>query len=419
MSLSSSLYAGLSGMTSYGSAMAMVGDNLANTNTTGFKSSTILFSDIIAMNIGNNQIGRGNKIEKVSQIQSQGSFQSTNSTTDVAIEGNGYFVVDSIVSGASGSTGTRFYTRAGSFIQDKEGYLVDRNGYYVQGYTYDTTTRTFATSPSSINLSTALVPPQDTTTMTLGLNLGASASAGTTFQASLTTYNSLGEPVTLTLTFVKQSTAGTWNWSATSSIGTTTSSGTLTFNSTGDLIGSAQPAGGTATTTDPTITITGYTSGAADQTITWDLFSATGTTNGDVTQYDGASYLSRVVQDGFAQGNLIGVTIDNDGIINGTFSNGVVQQIAQLALAKFASLWYLERVGGTMWRETQASGQGILGKANTEGFGSVLGSTLEMSTVDMATEFTNMIQFQRAYQSSSKVITTTDQMLQDAINLVR
>ncbi|MBF0275906.1 MAG: flagellar hook-basal body complex protein, partial [Nitrospinae bacterium] len=280
------------------------------------------------------------------------------------------------------------------------------------------TTQSVSTATSSIDLNSAISPPQLTSTMTLGLNLSAAATAGSTFQSSLTTYTSLGESNTTTFTFVKQS-AGVWNWGVSSSIAASTSSGTLTFDSTGSLVGSTQPVGGVAGTTDPSIVLTGFTSGAADQTINWDLFSALGTSNGDVTMYDGSSYVKTITQDGFGQGDLTNVLIDGDGFIQGTFSNGVVQNIAQLSIANFPSPWNLNRVGGTLWSETNASGAVINGLANAGGNGSIVGSTLEMSTVDMATEFSNMIQYQRAYQSSSKVITTADQMLQDAINLVR
>lgn len=416
MSLISSLYSGLSGMTNYGNAMSVVGDNLANTNTTGFKSSNVVFSDMLSASTSGHQIGRGNQLAAVSVSQQQGSFQSTQSSTDVAIEGSGYFVVHDNV---SRGTGTDYYTRAGNFILNEAGYLVDSQQNYVQGYTYTNGVR--SASFSSLDLAGSQSAASPTTSMNMGLNVDAGASAGATFQSAFTAYNSLGENITVSMTFVKQAAAGTWNYGVSSSNGTVspaTASGSIAFNSVGGLV-SATPAGGVAGTTDPSISITGFPSGAADLTFPWDLFTGLGVSNGDVTQYAAESSVTTITQDGYTAGALSGLSVDINGNLQGTFTNGQVQNLAQLTLADFASPWQLNRAGNSLWSETQASGQAIIGVGNSAGNGSIVGSSLEMSTTDMATEFTNMIQFQRAYQSSSKIVTTTDQMLQDAINLVR
>ena len=418
MSLISSLYSGLSGMTNYGNAMSVVGDNLANTNTTGFKSSNVVFSDMLSASTSGHQIGRGNQLAAVSVSQQQGSFQSTQSSTDVAIEGSGYFVVHDNI---SRGTGTDYYTRSGNFTLNSAGYLVDSQENYVQGYTYTNGVRD--ASFAALDLAGSQSAASATTSMSMGLNVDAGASAGATFQSAFTAYNSLGENITVSMNFVKQATAGVWNYGVASSNGTVsaaTASGSIAFNSVGGLISATQPlVGGVAGATDPSISITGFPSGAADLTFPWDLFSGLGASNGDVTQYAAESSVTTITQDGYTAGSLSGLSVDIDGNLQGTFTNGQVQNLAQLTLADFASPWQLNRSGNSLWSETAASGQAIIGVGNAGGNGSIVGSSLEMSTTDMATEFTNMIQFQRAYQSSSKIVTTTDQMLQDAINLVR
>ncbi len=425
MSLSSSMWAGLSGMNAYGNGMAVLGDNLANTNTTGFKSSSVVFSDIIATTNGTGsglQVGRGNRIAAIDIGTAQGSFMNTQSSTDVAIEGNGYFVVAD-----TQTPQTRYYTRAGNFTQDSSGFLVTPSGLRVQGYQYNTTTGTTAATLSDINLSGALSQPKATTTAQIGMNLNASASAASTFQSSFTAYNALGEAINVTINLNPSTVqAGQWDYSFTSSLGTpltTTSSGSLFFNSTGTLIGATSPVnttvGATGATTDPTFTIQNFASGAADLSFTWDLFTAAGASNGSTSQFAAPSATTSIVQDGYTIGNIVSVAVDNDGNVNGTFSNGQVQTIYQLGMADFISPWNLSRVGGTLFQETFASGQPTIGKPNVGGMGSIFGSTLEQSTTDMATEFTQMIQFQRSFQSSSKIISATDQLLQETIALVR
>ncbi len=414
MSLSAAMYSGISGLMVYGDAMNVTGDNIANINTTGFKSSRAIFADILANSVANGsttlQFGRGALINNVTQEFSQGSFESTGNATDMAVQGTGFFVV------RDKSSGGMFYTRAGQFTMNKDGLLVNPNDAVVQGYRMTTNASgvvTRAGTASDIDITGVQSTPRETSIFRLGINLDASASAGATFSSSFNAYNSLGEATTVTYTFTKQTTAQTWNYVAASSIGSVTSgaSGSVTFNSAGQI---------TAPATDQSITITGFGSGAGNLTMAWNLRNdSAGVPYYDVTGYAAESVTSSVVQDGFSTGVLRGTSVDQEGIISGLFSNGQTQQLWQIELADFLSPWGLSRQGNSLFAETRQSGQPILGIAKAGGFGTIYGSSLELSNVDLGQQFVDMIANQRAYQANSRIITTVDTMLQEAINLKR
>ncbi|MFQ5559034.1 MAG: flagellar hook protein FlgE [Nitrospinota bacterium] len=408
MSLSSSLYAGVGGLLAYGDAMNVIGDNIANVNTVGFKGSRAIFGDILAGSISSTkQIGRGSTIREVSADISNGSLQSTNNSTDVALQGSGYFIM--------GDQNSRFYTRAGQFTLNEEGLLQGATGLIAQGFQLDRNGNRTG-SVTDINLAGVQSAPRATATFTLGANLDAAASAATTFQSTVNVNNSLGELVTLGITFTKSATAGTWTFatSATTTTGTALSvangTGTLTFDSSGTL---------TSPTTDPSFTISGFTSGAADLTTAWDIVDANGVTEGTLTNYASPSVTNSLTQDGFATGVLKGITIDSTGVIVGLFSNGQTQGLMQLAVADFLSPWGLTRQGNTLYSESANSGQPIFGTAGTGGFGTIVSSSLEQSNIDLGTEFVNLIQTQRAYQANSRIITSVDEMMAEAVNLKR
>ncbi len=413
MSLSSAMYTGISGILTMGNSMSVIGDNIANVNTVGFKGNRSLFSDILANSLANGdtvlQMGRGVFTQDIQSSWNQGSFETTANATDMAIQGNGFFIVRDTANNAD------YYTRAGQFNLSSSGLLVNPNNYSVQGYAISTSptgVQTVAGSTSNIDLSGSQSMPRATTSMRLGLNLDASASAGTTFNTSYDVYNNLGERVTLQYTFTKNSSLN-WGYNVTASSGTITTggTGTLIFNSAGAL---------TSPATNPTVTIANFTtSGAATLTPTWALFDANGAAYSDITNYSAASSTTFINQDGFSAGILEGLSVNADGIISGLFSNGQTEPLYQLALAKFQSNWGLERFGASLFGQTSDSGQAIIGVASVGGLGSVLGSALELSNVDMAQEFVKMIQHQRAYQASSRIITTTDDMLAEAVNLKR
>jgi flagellar hook protein FlgE len=234
----------------------------------------------------------------------------------------------------------------------------------------------------------------------------------------MTVINSLGEQVTLTTTFTKSATTGQWDYSmsadtSNASSGTITvtgGSGSLVFNSSGAL---------TSANADQTVSLSGFPSGAADLSMAWDLMDSSGASNGDVTSFATASVTNSITQDGHSTGVLKGISINEEGVISGIFSNGQTQELMQLALADFLSPWGLSRQGNSLYAESAESGQPNVGTAETGGFGSIVGSSLEQSNVDLGTEFVNLITTQRAYQANSRIITSVNEMLVEAVNLVR
>ncbi len=409
MSLSSAMFSGISGLMAYGDAMNVTGDNIANMNTVGFKGSKTIFADILANSTGNMQFGRGALIQSVTQSFSQGSFETTGNATDMGIQGSGFFVV------RDSDSGSVFYTRAGQFVINDDGFLVNPSQQIVQGYSMSTNasgTVTRSGTATNIDLANVQSTPRATSTFRMGINLSAVASAGATFSSSFNAYNALGEVTTVTYTFTKSSTAQTWTYIASTSAGTVSAgaSGTVTFNSSGKI---------TAPATDQTITISSFPSGSGNLTMTWDLLNGAGTSYGDISGYAAQSVTNSIVQNGYSTGVLRGVSVDQDGIISGLFSNGQSQQIWQTQLADFLSPWGLSRQGNSLFSETAQSGQPILGIAKAGGFGTIYGSSLELSNVDLGQQFVDMIQNQRAYQASSRVITTVDDMMAETVNLKR
>jgi flagellar hook protein FlgE len=410
------MYSGVSGLMAFGNAMNVTGDNIANVNTVGFKGNRTVFADILANSVANGsttmQFGRGATIKSVQASFAQGAFETTGNATDMAIQGTGFFVVKDSVNGG------KYYTRAGQFIINDKGKLTNPSGFIVQGYALSTNSSGVVTrsgAATDIDITGVQSVPKATTAFRLGLNLNASASSGVTFSSSFNAYNALGETVTITYTFTKQPAAQTWHYVAAGPAGTVLSgtalSGTMSFNSTGAMIAPA---------TDGTLTISGFPSGSAPLSITWDLINnTTGASNADITAYSAGSVMNSMTQDGYSTGVLRGLSVDDTGIISGLFSNGQTQKLRQVELADFLSPWGLSRQGNSMFAETNQSGQPILGVAKAGGFGTIYGSSLELSSVDLSQQFVNMIQDQRAYQANSKIITTVDTMMGEVVALVR
>lgn len=414
MSLNSAMYTGVSGIMTLGNTMNVIGDNISNVNTVGFKSNRVQFSDILSNSMSNGstsvQMGRGTTLSGVQTSWAQGSFESTSNATDMAVQGSGFFVVKDVPNNAT------YYTRQGQFFLNNQGQLVNGAGNVVQGYQVTSTVNgAINTTGTAGNVSIGGVQsvPSATTEFRLGVNLNASASAAATFSTSFDAYNNLGGRVTLTYTFTKSATPLTWTYAVAASSGTITSgaAGSMTFSSAGQL---------TAPLTNPTIAISGFPTGAAPLSMTWALYDpATSVLYGDVTSYTASSTTSSIIQDGYSTGTLKGMSVDGHGVISGLFSNGQTQALYQLVLADFASPWGLSRVGGANYAETMTSGQPLLGTAGGGGLGTVMGSSLELSNVDLATEFVKMIQNQRGYQANSRIITTVDEMMTEAVNLKR
>ena len=418
----SSLFAGISGLSANSTAMTVIGDNIANVNTTAFKSNKFSFANVLSQSMGTSTtdgIGRGVEFGGVSPSWSQGSVENTSNSTDMAINGKGFFMVED-------NFGSAFYTRAGEFTFDREGYLVNPDGLFVQGYAVSSIAADGTITLGAIeNINVpaeSTAPPQATTTFTLDINLDAGAAAGDTYASTQTIYDSLGNAIPLTLTFTK-SLVNPNEWSAAVTVppGTVATpatdigitNATLTFDGNGNL----------TTGTDPSITLTNLVSGAAPisgaNAINWDLFDSAAVTNGDLTQYAAASTYNFNTQDGYAAGNLRGVSVDESGYVFGAYSNGQLTPLYQVVLADFPSYFGLNKLGHNLYAESPASGQAMPGVALSGSLGSISPSAIEMSNVDLAQEFVKMITTQRAFQANSRVITTSDEILQELISLKR
>ena len=404
----------LSGLTAESTALSTIANNLANQNTIGYKNKTVLFSDLFYQNIGTTgsgdpiQVGAGTEVGSMPSLFTQGSVQATGVSTDVAIQGSGFFVVQN-------SDGTLAYTRAGDFSVDNNNYLVTPAGQQVLGY--PATNGVVSTGAGLVPLQLGagtISPPTATTEVALTTNLDAAATpTDTPFSTPITVYDSLGAPHVLNFTFTNTG-PGTWNYTVTvpaSDLSATGSvqngTGTLQFDNTGNLI---SPAAGN----DPTITIQGLADGAADLPFTWQLYN---NGVGLLTQVAAASSTTSETQNGVSSGSLVDFSINSDGTITGTFSNEKTQTLGQIALATFANNDGLQLQGNTDYTPTLASGQAVLGTPGAGGRGTLSGGALESSNVDIATEFASLIVAQRGFEADAKAVTTFDQITQDTIAL--
>ena len=423
-----SLYSGLSGLNANALELSLIGNNLSNVNTPGYKSSSAGFQDLLSQTLTGGssagsvnfiQIGLGTEIGSTNQNFSQGGLQSTGINTNVAIQGSGFFVVN-------GSQGVG-YTRAGDFHIDGKGDLVTPDGSNVQGYTQkDPVTNKIITSGALNNINIppgTLFPPTPTSVAKVIANLNAQAVNGDTFTSSIRVFDSLGAAHQVNFTWTRTG-AGAYTYDVTIDGGEVSGGtagtpfsllsapGTMTFDGSGvltDVDGSAAA--------DKTITTPAFTNGASTLTFNWSLVEASGATN--LTNFDAPSATSSSSQNGFAAGTLSSITIGGDGTVQGSFSNGGTAELARLTLATFNNPSGLLKLGGNRFNVSISSGEPSIGVPGDGGRGTVAGSTLELSNVDMAAEFIKMIVAQRGYQANSKIITTTDEILQDSINLKR
>jgi len=414
MGISSALYSGVSGLNTNGQAMSVIGNNLANTNTVGFKGSRTVFSDLLSSSIngsgGQSQVGRGVSMSTVDQIFSQGTFESTESSLDVAIEGDGFFILK------ESDSDTAYYSRAGAFRFDEDGFLVNPEGYRVQGKAFDNG-ELVAGDPTDIQVSnTGLVAGNATTELILTTNLDAQEDIITdalditdpdtyNYSSSIQVFDSLGNAHLLSTYFQKtgENTWG-WAWSTEDDAGNVIEgAGTTTLNFLAD--GTLDPAN------DPTADIgpIAWNNGAEDTTVEITF---------DCTQYNSDSVVISQSQNGYGAGNLTGVDIDGEGIVIASYSNGEQVQIAQLVLGKFVNPNGLSLAGKNLYTETADSGAPRVGIPGAE-LGKVFTNSLEQSTVDMGAEFVRMITVQRGFQANSKIITTVDELLGELINLKR
>jgi flagellar hook protein FlgE len=415
--------AALSGMNATQQDLAVVGNNLANINTVGYKASSVTFADLVSQSVGGTSVnpmqsGLGVTTGSISSNFSQGGLQSTGVATDVAIQGQGFLVV--------GSGSNQSFTRAGNLSFDPTGKLITSDGQAVQGYTtVDPLTGLIVTSgtPSDIIVPAGVLhPPTPTSTMETMTNLNSGSAVGAVFNSSVQVYDSLGIAHSATIKFTETG-AGAWSYSmsvpgadvtgGTAGTPSVIATGTLGFNNLGVLTAVNGGAVANVTVTGPA-----WANGAAATNITWQMVDPT-SGSPTVSNYASTSATASVMQNGSAAGSVSGITINPDGTITAAYGSGQSATVAQIALANFTNPEGLVKLGSNNYGESYASGIPNIGIPGTAGRGTLIGSSLEQSNVDMAQEFTNMILAQRGYEANSKSITVSDQMLQDTLNLIR
>jgi len=408
-----SLYVPLTGLESSSEALSVTSNNLANLNTVGFKTQRPLFADLFYQQIGTSgdgdpkQLGVGATVQAVDSEFTQGSIQASGVPTDVAIQGDGFFVVQ--------RSGQELFTRAGDFSTDQNGNLLTQDGAQVLGYsaTNGVINPGATLGPLKIELGQS-TPANPTANVSLALNLNSDTAVGGTFSTSVAVYDSLGGPHVLTYNFTKTA-ANAWNYNITipgADVGAanplTINNGALTFNGAGQLTAPAANVAG--------INIPGLADGANTLTFAWNLYGASGTS--PLTQVSGPSATSSTTQDGYASGTLSSYQIGSDGTIQGTFSNDQTVVIGQVALASFENDQGLIRNGDNNFQSSLASGQANVGSPGSGGRGTLSGGSLEQSNVDIATQFASLIIEERSYQANAKSVTTIDQVTQAAIALI-
>ena len=429
-----SLFTGVSGMNANGMSLSVIGDNIANMNTIGFKSSRVSFGDVLSQSLGgasgSSQIGRGVLVRSVDPTFTQGSFESTANGLDLAIDGDGFFIVN--------DSSSRYYTRAGQFSLDKEGNVVNPDNLILQGYLADTNGNISGTLVD-LTIGSAQSPANATTTADVAVNLDAAATvpaaaftldgngdgtdndpANFNGSSTITVYDSQGGAHEVSLYYEKTA-ANAWTvhyvHEAPADANLLIEAGTqnLTFDVNGALVD------------DNSGTAIDFTFGAtvsAPQPVTFDFGTGTGETPAG-TGLDGSSQfaadfsVNSLSQNGYGAGFLKSVAVSEDGLITGIFTNGQTRQIGQVALAKFVAPTELTKAGRNLFAESYDSGQPIVGAAGTSGIGRTLSNALELSNVDLAEEFVRMITAQRGFQANSRVITTTDEMISELVNLKR
>jgi flagellar hook protein FlgE len=380
-----SLFSGISGLRAHQQMMDVTGNNIANVNTAGYKSSQVVFQDTLSQMVnaagapqngagGTNpaQVGLGVSTASIQNNFSQGAAETTGKSSDMMIQGDGFFVVR--------SGGEEVYTRAGSFSFDANGSLTTPNGQTVQGWGATNGVVNTANVPGDIKLPIGVtLAPTVTSNITLTGNFSNEAAVGDTQEMSIKVYDANGAATSMLATFTK---ADATDWSM------------------------ALPDGSTATIP--------FTAGQGPASVTAGGYTFD---THDLTQYSGITSAHVSNSDGSASGVLSSYTVSNTGQIDGDFSNGLKQSLGQVALANFNNVQGLEKIGDSMYRSTVNSGLAQIGPAGTQGLGLITSGALEMSNVDLAQEFTNLVIAQRGFQANSRVITTSDEILQELVNL--
>ncbi|TZE83350.1 flagellar hook protein FlgE [Calorimonas adulescens] len=419
-----SMFSAISGLKAHQAMMDVIGNNIANVNTPGYKTARITFKDVFSQTLrgatgpqegrgGTNpqQIGLGVSVASIDNLFTNGSSQRTDNPLDLSISGNGFFVV--------GDNSGRYFTRAGNFGLDSSGNLVNSSGYLVLGWqadvdgNYDT-----ATEPAALNLFNKLtLGAMPTTNITMGGNLDAGTpdtSPDNEISYNVSIYDSLGNEHILTLHFTRTG-SNTWDVSLTTNDSSITSTFPAAVTFTFDANGKLTDTDTVATDGIMTLPITGitYNNGAATQDITISF------PIDNFTMFAGDTTAKAVDKDGYAAGTLESFTIDQYGKVVGTYSNGGRQLLGVLAIADFANEGGLQKIGDNLFIDTNNSGNPEIGQAGGRGLGVINPGTLEMSNVDLSQEFTNMIIAQRGFQANSRIITAADELLQELVNMKR
>ncbi|KKL36780.1 flagellar hook protein FlgE [Burkholderia contaminans FFH2055] len=408
---------GLSGLAGASNALDVIGNNIANANTVGFKSSTAQFADMYANSVAtstNTQIGIGTSLNAVAQNFGQGTINTTSSSLDVAINGNGFFQMS--------NNGVTTYSRDGTFQRDKNGFIVDSQGRNLMGYAANNggVINTAQTVP--LQAPTTNIAPTATTKISAQFNLNSqdtvpaktpfSATDNTTYNysTSIQVYDSLGGSQAVNMYFVK-SAAGTWEAYAGVQGGATSDLGTVNFNSSGAIQSTTTGTPPTPTTSvgQFQFTVPNTDGSATPQSLTLDL---TGT-----TQYGGKDGVNNLAQDGYASGTLTTYTIGTDGKLTGNYSNGQTAVLGQIALANFNNPNGLVNLGGNQYAESSASGVPQISAPGSTNHGTLQGSALENSNVDLTSQLVNLITAQRNYQANAQTIKTQQAVDQTIINL--
>lgn len=405
----------LSALGAHATAVDVVGNNLANLNTPGFKASSVSFFDLVTQSLGaglgETQVGFGVGRPVTIRSFSQGAIQASNGSLDAAIQGDGFLVI-------KGQQSQVLYTRGGNLVVDKAGNLLTAKGYRVQGWTEVNGVVDTNSPVGDIVIPVGSIKaPKASTSFQFDMNLNAAASAGPppeTFKTSIKVFDSLGNSHVVSVSFTKAATANSWDYSisipdADVTAPVTPQTGTLQFDSQGKL---TTPDANTPVT----FAITGLASGANDMTLNWQIYNGL---TPRLTQYAQPSAVSANSQDGEPSAQLNKVAIGDGGKVLAQYSNGVQSVVGQLAMASVRNPESLVAVGDSAFQLSAKSALPAIGTSGTGGRGQIMGGAVEASTVDIAKEFTNLIVLQRGYQANTRVITTVDEISQETINLKR
>lgn len=428
MGVVSSMATAVSGMEAHGQMLSVISDNIVNANTVGFKSSRAEFQNILAQDLLSSssgaQLGRGTQLAGVTNLFTQGPITRTERGTDLAVSGNGFFIV-------KGDAHGQTYTRDGSFRFDKEGWLTNLNGYRVQAY-QATPDGKIGGALGDIRIPYNTIPAKATNKIEMHVNLDARLQNSppmdptrpeetSQYQTATQVFDSIGNAHSVGMFFNKIDDSR-WEWHAMTDGGnlaggeagkqTEVANGMLVFDQNGKLESSEQ-----------TNVNTSFANGAIpDQELRFNFGDPTvegGTGQKGTTQYGSKNAAFRNVQDGWAAGVLSDTSIDTEGTITGVYTNGQNKTLGQIGLARFEATERLAKLGENQFRETVQSGQALIGKPASNGRGTLVTKSLEQSNVDLAHEFVEMIRAQRGFQASAKSITTANEMLDEVIKINR